>query len=267
MQYFNEKTVWLTGASSGIGEAMAVALAGAGTNLILSARRTGKLKEVAERCRQANGNIKVWVRQLDLADYNNFADVVPKIIGQSGGVDVLINNAGLSQRSLAKDTAIEVDKKLIEVNLLGTIALSKAVLPHFLERGSGQFVVITSLMGKFGGPWRSSYAAAKHGLHGFFESLRAEVWRDNIHVTLLCPGFVKTDISLNALTADGSPQRKMDERTASGLTPEQFAKKALKAIAKRREEACIGKTEVMAVYLKRYLPGLFSKVIRKAKVK
>ena len=267
MQYFKGKTVWLTGASSGIGEAMAVALAEAGANLILSARRIDKLRAVAERCRQANGNIKVWVRQLDIADYGSFEDLVPKIIGQSGGVDVLINNAGLSQRSLAKDTELEVDKKLIEVNLLGTIALSKAVLPHFLERKGGHFVVVTSLMGKFGGPWRSSYAAAKHGLHGFFESLRAEVWRNNIYVTLLCPGFVKTDISLNALTADGSPQQKMDERTAAGLTPQQFAKKALKAIAKRKEEACIGKSEVMAVYLKRFLPGVFSKVIRKAKVK
>ncbi len=267
MNYFKGKTVWLTGASSGIGEAMALALAGAGANLILSARRIDKLRAVAERCRQANESIKLWVRPLDLADYHSFADLVPKIIEQSGGVDILINNAGLSQRSLVKDTALEVDEKLIEVNLLGTIALSKAVLPHFLERGSGQFVVITSLMGKFGGPWRSSYAAAKHGLHGFFESLRAEVWRDNIQVTLLCPGFVKTNISLNALTADGRPQQKMDERTAAGLTPQQFAKKALKAIAKRKEEACIGKTEVMAVYLKRFLPGVFTKVISKAKVK
>lgn len=267
MNYFNGKTVWLTGASSGIGEAMALALAHQGANLILSARRMARLKDLAERCRQANENIKVWVRQLDLAEYGSFADQVPKIISQCGGVDLLINNAGLSQRSLAKDTALEVDKKLIEVNLLGTIALSKAVLPHFLQQQSGHFVVVTSLMGKFGGPWRSAYAAAKHGLHGFFESLRAEVWRDNIYVTLLCPGFVKTDISLNALTADGSPQRTMDERTAAGLTPEQFAKKALKAIAKRKEEVYIGKSEVWGVYLKRYLPGLFSKVIRKAKVK
>ena len=267
MKYFDGKTVWLTGASSGIGEAMALALAQAGANLVLSSRNEAKLQDVAMRCRQANEKIHVVVQTLDLADYTGFADLVPEITAKLGGVDVLINNAGISQRSFVKETSLEVDKKLIEVNLLGTIALSKALLPHFLERGGGHLVVVTSLMGKFGGPWRSAYAAAKHGLHGFFESLRAELWRDNIYVTLLCPGFVQTDVSLNALTADGSPQRKMDERTAAGLTPQQFAKKALKAIAKRKEEVYIGKTEVLGVYLKRYLPGLFSKVIRKAKVR
>lgn len=267
MKFFEGKTVWLTGASAGIGEAMALALAQAGAHLVLSARNEEKLQLIAQHCRQLNEKIRVLVEPLDLAHHEAFGELVPRVVQRSGGVDVLINNAGLSQRSLAKDTLVEVDKRLIEVNLIGTIVLSKAVLPHFLERKSGHFVVVTSLMGKFGGPWRSSYAAAKHGLHGFFESLRAELWRDNIYVTLLCPGFVKTNISLNALTADGSPQQKMDERTAAGLTPQQFAVKALKAIAKRREEVYIGKTEVLAVYLKRFLPRLFSRVIRKAKVK
>ncbi|GIV31427.1 MAG: hypothetical protein KatS3mg029_0778 [Saprospiraceae bacterium] len=179
----------------------------------------------------------------------------------------MVNNAGLSQRSLVKDTHFDVDRRLIEVNLLGTIALSKAILPHFLERKAGHFVVITSLMGKFGGPWRSSYAAAKHGLHGFFESLRAEVWRDNVYVTLICPGFVRTEVSLNALTADGTPLRQMDPKTAAGLSPDEFARRALRAIRRCREEVYIGKAEVLGVWLKRYLPGVFSYVIRRAKVR
>ncbi len=267
MAHFKDKIVWITGASSGIGEALARAFAAEGAHLVLSARNVERLQEVEPSCRQLNPTGQVWIEPLDLERPGEMPSIVRNVLSKTGHVDILVNNAGLSQRSLVKDTRFDVDRRLIEVNLLGTIALSKAILPHFLERKAGHFVVITSLMGKFGGPWRSSYAAAKHGLHGFFESLRAEVWRDNVYVTLICPGFVRTEVSLNALTADGTPLRQMDPKTAAGLSPDEFARRALRAIRRCREEVYIGKAEVLGVWLKRYLPGVFSYVIRRAKVR
>ena len=155
---------------------------------------------------------------------------------------------------------------MIDVNLLGTIAISKAILPHFLENKNGHYVTITSLMGKFGAPLRSGYAAAKHGLHGFFDVLRAESYRENVKVTLVCPGYIRTNISKNALIGTGEKQGTMDEKTDQGMTPETLAKKILNAVRKGKEEVVFGGTEAMAVYLKRFLPGLLSKIVRTAKV-
>ncbi|MFQ5445969.1 MAG: SDR family oxidoreductase [Saprospiraceae bacterium] len=260
--HFKNKTVWITGASSGIGEALAYEFARQGANLVLSARNEEALHRVAAACT----GVKVSVQPLDLGDLDALPDITRNVFAKTGGVDVLVNNAGLSQRSLVKDTAFEVDQKLVQVNLLGTIALSKSLLPHFLEKKAGHYIVITSLMGKFGAPLRSSYAAAKHGLHGFFDALRAEVWRENVKVTLICPGFVRTNISINALTGDGKSQGTMDDATGKGLSPEVLAGKILKAVRQGREEAYFGGKEVLAIYLKRFFPGLLSKIVRKAKV-
>ena len=155
---------------------------------------------------------------------------------------------------------------MIDINLLGTIAVSKAILPHFLENKNGHYVVITSLMGKFAAPLRSSYAAAKHGLHGFFDALRAENYKENVKVTLICPGYIRTDISKNAITAKGKGQGTMDDATNKGMMPEVLAKKILNTVRKGKEEAVFGGTEILAVYLKRFFPSLLSKIIRKAKV-
>ena len=260
--YFKNKTVWITGASSGIGESLALEFARQGANLVLSARNEEALQRVAAAC----SVVKTIVEPLDLGDLDTMPAIVQKVLAKAGRVDILVNNAGLSQRSLVKDTSIEVDKKLVQVNLLGTIALTKAILPHLLEKKSGHIVTITSLMGKFGAPKRSSYAAAKHGLHGFFDTLRAEVWRENVKVTLICPGFIRTNISRNALTGDGRAQGTMDNATGKGMTPEVLAKKIIKVVRKGRAEAVFGGKEVLAVYLKRFFPGLLSKVVRKAKV-
>lgn len=258
---FNNKTVWITGASSGIGEALAYELSRQGAKLILSARNATELNRVASACTG-----EVLVQPLDLGDHTSLPGVVEKVLSIAGQVDVLVNNGGISQRALAKDTRFEVDKKLIEVNLLGTIALSKALLPHFLERKTGHYVVVTSMMGKFGAPMRSSYAAAKHGLHGFFDTLRAECWRENVKVTLVVPGYVKTNISLNALTADGSLQGTMDKATSRGLDPADLAKKIVRDVRKgKREVAYSGPREMLALYLKRFFPGILAKIVEKAK--
>lgn len=261
---FDHKIIWITGASSGIGKSLALTLSKQQTKLIISSRNEAALNAVKNAC-ECPENVKVL--PLDLEDYNNLSLKVETALALFGGVDMLFNNGGISQRSLAKETSIVVDKRLMEVNYLGTVALTKALLPHFIDKKDGHFVVITSIVGKIGTPLRSSYAASKHALHGFFDSLRAEVYQYNIKVTLACPGFVQTNVSLNALTADGTPQNKMDSATRNGLTPEVFAKKLLKAVRQEKQEVYIGGfKEKLAVYVKRFFPKLLSKMIRKLAV-
>lgn len=262
MKKFEHKTVWITGASSGIGEALAHEFAKEGARLVLSARNVAELQRVADAC----GRPDTIIQTLDLADHASLPGVVQAVLAKAGQVDVLVNNGGISQRSLAKDTKFEVDQRLINVNLLGTIALTKAILPHFLQRKTGHFVVITSLTGKFGTPLRSSYAAAKHGLHGFFDSLRAEIWRDNVQVTLVCPGFISTKVSVNALTGDGSPQGSMDNATRAGKSPAELASAIVSAVKKGKYELHFGGSELIGVYVKRFFPNLFTWLLRKAKV-
>jgi short-subunit dehydrogenase len=267
MSSLSTKIVWITGASSGIGEALAYELAKKGAYLILSARRKEELERVKGNCIAASQpNIRIL--PLDLAKANTLQLSTEAAIQLFGHIDILINNGGISQRSLAKETKLEVDREVMEIDYFGTIALTKYLLPHFLKRKSGHYVITSSVMGKFGTPYRSGYAAAKHALHGFFDSLRAEVWRENIFVTLICPGWIRTNVTLNALTGDGSKLNQMDKTTDQGLSPEQCAKKIIRAIEKRKEEVYIGGAkEVGAVYLKRFLPALFSKIIKKAKVR
>ncbi|MFY0602494.1 MAG: SDR family oxidoreductase [Flavobacteriaceae bacterium] len=261
---FLNKVVWITGASSGIGRALAIHLANQNVKLILSSRQKETLEEVQQQCRNPKG---VYLLPLDLAKHSSFKEKTTEAIAAFGKVDILVNNGGISQRSLAKDTALEVDKRILDINYLGTVALSKEILPHFIKNQSGQFAVTTSIVGKIGTPLRSSYAASKHALHGFFDSLRAEHHKDNISVTLICPGFVATNISINALTGDGSSQKKMDSATANGIQPERFAKLMARAIKHKKEEVYIaGAKEKLGVYVKRWFPKLFSIMVRKLSV-
>ena len=261
---FNDKTIWITGASSGIGEAMALEFSTLGANLILSSRDKTALQKVKSSCDQPE---KVFVLQMDLSKTNEMEQLVTKARSCFGTIDILINNAGISQRSLATKTLLEVDRKIFDINYFGTIALTKALLPFFIEKKQGHIVTVTSVVGKIGTPWRSSYSASKHALHGFFDSLRAELFRDHIDITLICPGFVKTNVSINALTGDGKEQGTMDEATAKGLSPDYFAKKAIRSIYKKRQEVVIGGgLEVFAVYVKRFFPLLLSKMLTKVKV-
>jgi len=261
---FKDKVVWVTGASSGIGKATVLAFAAKGANLIISSRNIEKLEEVKMLCTDQD---KVKVLQVDLDDYLHLDKLVQEAISLFGEVDILVNNGGISQRSLAIDTGITIDTQIFKTNYFGTVALSKALLPYFVARKNGHFVVVTSVVGKIGTPLRSSYSASKHALHGFFDSLRAEIHDDNISVTLICPGFVNTNVSKNALTADGTPQNKMDKGTENGLSPEYFAKRMLKAIARKKQEAVIGgKLEVLAVYIKRFFPRILANMIRKLAV-
>ncbi len=263
--FFSNKRVWITGASSGIGEALAKAFAQHGAHVILSARNENELLRVAAQCTEA-GAASVSIQVLDLAQHDAIPGIVEHVLRQSGKVDILINNGGVSQRALAKDTSLDVDKRLMNINFFGTVALTKALLPSMITHQLGHIVTITSLTGKFGSPLRTSYAASKHALHGFFDSLRAELAQTPIQITLICPGFVRTNVSVNALTGSGAAQGTMDEATGKGMQPDTLARKILRAIENGKEEAYFGGKEVLGVYLKRFFPAYFSRMIRSAKV-
>ncbi|MEO8235593.1 MAG: SDR family oxidoreductase [Flavobacterium sp.] len=263
MKSINNKIVWITGASSGIGEALAYELANnKNCKLILSARNQDALALVKSKC-----NTEVILLPFDLSDFDHAKNHVEKAIAAFGKVDVLINNGGVSQRSLLVETDFEVDKKLIEVDYLGTVAITKAILPHFIQNRNGHFVTITSLMGKFGSPYRSGYCGAKHALHGFFDVLRMEHQKDNIHVTLVCPGFIQTNVAKNALTADGSKQNTDDNATQNGMPVSVFAKKFVKAVEEKKFETYIGGKEILGVYLKRFFPKFLHYFVLRSKVR
>jgi short-subunit dehydrogenase len=246
------KIIWITGASSGIGKALAIHLSKAKSNqLILSARRESALNKIKNLCAYPNN---IVILPFDLAEIALMPEIAKNAIKAFGKVDILVNNGGISQRSLIIDTSIEVDKKLMEVDYLGTVALSKAILPYFIEKQSGHFVVVSSLMGKFSSPYRSGYCGAKHALHGFFDALRMEHEKDGIHVTLICPGFVNTDVARNALTGSGESQNSQDNATEKGLSTEIFTQRMTRAIANKKFEVYIGRKEVLGVYLKRFFP-------------
>lgn len=268
MSRLENKVVWITGASSGIGEALAFELAKKGARLILSARRKDELERVKDNCSGPRENISVL--PLDVTKSGELPQITNQALELFGHIDILVNNSGISQRSFAKETLLEVDRKIMEVNYFGAVALTKNILPHFFSRKAGHFVVVTSVTGKFGTPYRSGYAASKHALHGFFDSLRAELWRDvkdSIKVTIISPGFIHTPITLAAVTGDGSPLNKMDEGQYRGKSAAWCARKIINAIEKNKEEVYIGGREVLAVYLKRFFPGLLSKIMRTAKVR
>ena len=260
----SKPVIWITGASSGIGEAAAKKFSKEGYRVILSARKENELSRVQGECASPED---CRILPLDLVAIDTFEEKVKTALGFFGQVDVMLHNGGISQRSLIKETSLEVDRKLMEVNFFGTVALTKALLPHFLKKKSGQFAVVTSLVGKFGTPFRSSYSASKHALHGFFETLRAEHFKENIAVTMICPGFIRTQVSVNALTGDGSVLGEMDQAQAHGMSPERCAEDIYDAITRKKLEVYIGGKEKYYVLVKRLFPDLFAKLLTKAKVR
>ena len=260
-----EQVVWITGASSGIGRAAARVWAARGARVVVSARNREALVEVVNSF-PAAARDRAHVEVLDLAEGATLPAAVERVLHVTGHVDLLVHCGGISQRSRAMDTGIDVDRRVMEVDYFGTVGLTKALLPHFVARQSGHFVVVTSLMGLFSSPLRSGYCAAKHALHGFFESLRAEHHADGIHVTLVCPGFIHTDISRNAVIGDGSRQGTLDDKTGKGLAPEVCAERIVRAVERKRPLVLIGKSEILGAYVHRFFPALFRRIIRRAAV-
>lgn len=232
--------------------------------MVLSARKAETLDAVAAPLRDIGADVHVVT--LDLSNSDSLPAVAQDVQEKIGPVDVMVHCGGISQRSKAIETALDVDRRVMEIDYFGTLALTKALLPSMVKRGRGHFVVVTSLMGLFSSPLRSGYCGAKHALHGFFESLRAEHHDDGLKVTMVCPGFIRTNISLNAVVGDGSQQGTMDAKTGAGMTAEQCAERMVKAVERNKAEVLIGRYEILAAYIKRLSPALLRRIVRRAAV-
>jgi len=258
--HYQNKICWITGASSGIGEAIAYELAGQGAHLILSARGKEKLSSVAEKCIE-KGAKEAFVLPLDLGSSESIVAAYKSFEEKYNQLDLLINNGGISQRAFSSETDIDVERNIMEVNYFGTIHLTKLVLPILMLQKSGQLAVTSSIAGKFGFPLRTSYSASKHAVQGYFESLRTELLPFNIDVNIIIPGRIRTEISKHALDGKGQATEKMDKGLDQGISPESAAQKIVKDLAKGKKEILVGGKELLLVYIRRYTPWLFYKIV------
>jgi len=257
---FKDKVVWITGASSGIGEALAEELAKQGATLVLTARRTDRLETLKQRLPQPS---KVHLLPGDLQDSASIPALAQRAEALVGRIDVLVNNAGISQRAKALDARLEDVRRLMEINFFAPITLTNAVLPGMLRRKSGQIVIVSSVVGYVGTPMRSSYAASKHAVRGYFDSLRAELDGTGVGVTIVCPGYINTEITEHALSPSGVEHGKKDKSIQNGLPAEKCARVIASAIAKGKSEVVVGGAEVLAIYAKRFFPKLVERVVPK----
>lgn len=255
MKYFEDKVIWITGASSGIGKAVALELAKQNCSLVLSARSLNALEEVAVECRLLGS--KTLVLPLDLENAESEGPIaLQKIHHEFGYPDILINNAGVSQRGLALETGISMDRKLMEINFFGSIILTKLVADVMVKRRFGIIVAISSILGDYGQELHSTYAAAKHAINGWYESFREEMKDTGVIVQIVSPGFINTEVSKNALLADGSKWNVMSPAQANGMNPATFAKKLLKGIESEKRKVYIGGKELLAVLIHKFSPSL-----------
>lgn len=258
------RTVWITGASSGIGEACAYRYASQGCSLVLTSSSREKLEAVADRCRH-EGAAGIRVLPYDFYDPDGIKFLVREAWDAFGGIDILFCNAGVSQRTSVADTPMPMVRKIMEVNFFAPVALSEAVLPLMIESGGGRIAVTTSIAGRFGFPLRCAYSASKHALYGFFETLRAENSKKGISVTMVCPGRVRTNISFNALGLGGEKHGVMDPGQSGGLSPERASGVIVRAIEKRKNEVLVGRSELLLVFVKRFFPNLCSRLVCRIK--
>lgn len=258
---FKNKKVLITGASSGIGEALAIAFNQSGAEVVLVARNENELRRVQSIL---NTNFKSHYYIHDVSKYDLAESFANKIYNEVGKMDILINNAGISQRSLVFETSFKDELKLINVNLIGLIALTKAFLPAIIQQ-KGQIVAITSVMGKINTKYRSAYAASKHGVVGYLDSIRLELQEYDVNVCNIMPGFIATNIVKNAI---GSTNEIIaNNENDLGMKPKIFANKALKAIYNKKSNVIIsGFKEKFAVSFKRHFPVLFDVFIKNRKV-
>ena len=253
---FRGKVVWITGASSGIGRALALAFGRAGARLILSARSAEALEAVA-----GETGAEARVIPLDLTSLTELPGVAAQALAAFGGVDIMVHNAGVAVRDRAADVSLEVHERVLRTNYVGPVVLTQALLPSMRARGGGRFVVISSLSGKYGGPLLAAYAASKHALHGYFDTLRGEEREQGIAVTIVIPGFIRTEITAHALTGTGVQFGRVLPLYREAMTAEECAARILGAVARDRREVLVGGLEVWTVYLQRLSPRLAALVV------
>lgn len=260
MSYFSGKTIWITGASSGIGKAVALALSQHDANLILSSRREERLEEVRKACKTPD---KVKILVLDLENNKMAGSWVSQAWSFFNGIDLLINNGGIGQFGPSLETKDEVERKVFEINYFGSVALSKALLPRMLKAGKGQVMTISSIAGQFGQANLAAYSASKAALVLYYESLKEELYKTPIKIQVVSPGFIKTDVSINSLKPDGSKVAKNSPAQENGMPTEVFAQKLLKVLTKNKFHSYIGHKELLAVPLHAFMPSLLYKMLRK----
>ncbi len=261
MGHFTNKVVLITGASSGIGKALALGIAAKGVQLLLAARRMDELKSLQEACQQKGADCHIFF--IDIALPESITAFVTEVGKQAQTIDVLINNAGISQRSQAEETSIEVDRRIMEVNFFGQVALTKSLWPLLVKSSHANIVLISSVVGTFGFPQRSAYSASKHALEGFFESWMLENRRNNIHFTTVSPGRIYTNISYSALKADGSAHQLLDKGQKNGITPEACATKIIHGILRNKRKVYVAKQEMLLIFLRKYIPFAYFKLVKK----
>jgi len=257
-------SVWITGASSGIGEACAYRYAAEGARLILTSSSADRLEPVAEKCRKIGAD-EVTVLPYDLTVPEGIDFLTDKAWDAARGIDIVMLNAGISQRTNVEDTSLEMIRKIMEINYFAPVTIVKGLLPKMVARGGGKIVVTTSIAGRFGFPLRCGYSSSKFALYGFFETLQAEYHDKGIRVTIVCPGRVNTNISRYALDKGGKPHGVMDPGQAGGMSAADAARIITGAVAKGRREVLVGRKELLMVYIKRFFPSLCATLARKIK--
>jgi short-subunit dehydrogenase len=263
MGHFTNKVILITGASSGIGKALAMKMADKNVHLILAARRLDELKLLQEECEKKGADCTTLF--IDMASPEVIAAFTKTVTERFEKIDILINNAGVSQRSHAEETSLEVVRKIMEVNFFGQVDLTKSLWPLLLKSTLANIVLISSVSGSFGFKQRSAYAASKHALEGFFESWMIENKRPNIFFTTVAPGRINTHISYAAIKADGSPHQQLDEGQANGIKPEVCAKKIITAITNNKRKVYIARQEMVLIFLRKCFPSLFFNLVKKLK--
>ena len=258
------QSIWITGASSGIGEACACRYAEQGARLVLTSSSAERLETVAAKCREL-GASEVAVLPYDLSVTEGIDILVEKAWAVFKGIDIVMLNAGISQRTNVEDTSMEMVRKIMEINYFAPVAIAKELLPRMVSAGGGKIAVTTSIAGRFGFPLRCGYSSSKFALYGFFETLQAEYHNAGIRVTIICPGRVNTNISRYALDKGGKPHGVMDPGQAGGMSAEKAAQIITRAISKGKREVLVGRKELLMVYIKRFFPALCATLARKIK--
>ena len=263
MDHFEGKYVWITGASSGIGEALVYAFVKRGAMVIASSNELAGLERVKGNCGGLSENVTCV--PFDLSETSDIRNIVDEQLMRTGRIDYLLNIGGISQRATIEETPLWLDRKIMEINYFGTIALSKAILPYMIAQKSGHILATSSISGRFGFPLRSAYSASKQALHGFIETLFLENKKYNIRASVIIPGRVRTKISFRALDGNGNEHGKMDEGQDKGITPEKAALIIIRGIRNNKREILVGAGELTMLFIRRYLPFLFFRIADRIK--
>ncbi len=258
------QVIWITGASSGIGAALAREYSARGWHVILSSRREEVLRETAASCAHPE---ECTIVEIDLASPESIDKAADQVIDRFGSVDVLVNNGGISQRSLVEETPVDIDRKIMQVDYFSGVQLTKRMLPSMIARGKGHIVAISSIVGVFGFPYRSAYSAAKHAIHGFYETVWAELHDRGIATTIVCPGRILTNVSLHALTKDGTEHGVMDHGQKNGISAEECARKISRAVDRKKKEIYVCRMDVLMCYFHRYARWIYYKLVSKVQPK